>query len=192
MNTTSTVADTSSPPDAPAARRAHGTSALLAKMKILVIDDEPANVALLEGILADSGYTQVQTVTDSRSALDACKTFPPDLILLDLMMPHVDGFSLLQSFRSEVGEIFLPIVVLTADVNEETKLRALSAGATDFLLKPFDHLEVLLRIGNLLEMRRLHLQLDNQLAAFEDAVRARTSELRDALSKLEESRDPKS
>jgi PleD family two-component response regulator len=154
------------------------------KMKILVIDDEPTNVALLEGILADNGYTRVKSVTDSRLALEMCKTFQPDLIMLDLMMPHVDGFAILDVLHSEVGEFFLPVIVLTADVNEETKLRALQAGATDFLLKPFDQIEVLLRIGNLLEMRRLHIQLDNQRAAFEDAVRERSSELRDAQSAL--------
>lgn len=77
---------------------------------------------------------------------------------------------------------FFPIIVLTADVNMETKRRALSAGATDFLVKPFDHLEVLLRIANSLETRRLHLLLDNQRAAFEEAVRTRSLELREAQS----------
>jgi putative two-component system response regulator len=161
-----------------------GTSHELTKMKILVIDDEPVNVALLEGILADSGYARVKSLTDSRQAFDARKTFQPDLILLDLMMPHLDGFAVLESLRAG-SEIWLPVIVLTADANEETKLRSLRAGATDFLLKPFDQIEVLLRIGNLLEMRRLHLQLDNQRAAFEDAVRARTAELREAQSALE-------
>ena len=158
----------------------HGNVAQHPKMKILVIDDEPANVALLADMLAEAGYARVQTVTDSRTALEACDAFAPDLILLDLMMPHVDGFTILESFRSSPADIFLPIVVLTADVNEETKRRALRAGATDFLLKPFDHLEVLLRIGNLLEMRRLHRQLDTQRAAFEEALRNRSLELREA------------
>jgi putative two-component system response regulator len=155
-----------------------------AKMKILLLDDEPANIALLEGILSDSGYTRVQSVMDSREALDQYKTFGPDLILLDLMMPHVDGFAILEALRAQPDEIFLPVIVLTADANEQTKLRALQAGATDFLLKPFDQIEVLLRIGNLLEMRRLHLQLDNQRAAFEEAVRARSTELREVQSEL--------
>jgi putative two-component system response regulator len=157
----------------------------LTKMKILVIDDEPVNVALLEGILADSSYTRVKSITDSRLAFETRKTFQPDLILLDLMMPHLDGFAVLEGLRADRSEILLPIIVLTADANEETKLRSLRAGATDFLLKPFDQIEVLLRIGNLLEMRRLHIQLDNQRAAFEDAVRARTAELREAQSALE-------
>lgn len=155
-------------------------------MKILVIDDEPANVALLEAMLSDSGYTRVQALTDSRAALETCDSFGPDLILLDLMMPYVDGFAILEALRSAPRDVFLPVIVLTADANEETKRRALRAGATDFLLKPFDETEVLLRIGNMLEIRRLHLQLETQRAAFEEAVRARTSELREAQMALEQ------
>ncbi len=162
-------------------------AALFSKMKIVVIDDEPANVALLEAMLDEGGYTRVKTVTDSRLAMEICVDFEPDLVLLDLMMPHVDGFSILESLRAAAGESFLPVIVLTADANETTKLRALRAGATDFLLKPFDQLEVLLRMANLLETRRLHLQLDTQLAAYADAVRERTSELREAQVQLQKS-----
>jgi putative two-component system response regulator len=154
-------------------------------MKILAIDDEPANVALLEAMLLEGGYTRVKTITDSRLAMDACLTFDPDLVLLDLMMPHLDGFTILESLREAGAETFLPVIVLTADGNEATKLRALRAGATDFLLKPFDQLEVLLRMNNLLETRRLHLQLDMQVAAYADAVRERTSELREAQTLLD-------
>jgi putative two-component system response regulator len=117
--------------------------------------------------------------------MDACLTFDPDLVLLDLMMPHLDGFTILESLREAGAETFLPVIVLTADGNEATKLRALRAGATDFLLKPFDQLEVLLRMNNLLETRRLHLQLDMQVAAYADAVRERTSELREAQTLLD-------
>jgi PleD family two-component response regulator len=155
------------------------------RMKILVVDDEPLNIALLEDMLSGSGYTKVQSLSDSRLALQTCETWTPDLILLDLMMPHVDGFAILESVRSSMRDVFLPIIVLTADANEETKRRALRAGATDFLLKPFDELEVLLRINNMLEIRRLHLQLDMQRAAYEEAVRARTTELRELHSQLE-------
>lgn len=160
-------------------------SALFTKMKILILDDEPANVALLEDMVAEGGYTRVKSVTDSRLALETCESFEPDLILLDLMMPHVDGFAILESLRSDSPATFLPIIVLTADASEATKLRALRAGATDFLLKPFDQLEVLLRMTNLLETRRLHLQLDMQVAAYADAVRERTSELREAQTLLQ-------
>jgi PleD family two-component response regulator len=154
------------------------------KMKLLIIDDEPVNVALLEDLLAESGYTRVKSLTDSRDALEVCRTYAPDLILLDLMMPHVDGFAVLEQLRSQEEDSFVPVIVLTADASEETKRRALRTGATDFLLKPFDHLEVVLRISNLLELRRLQLQLENQRAAFEDALRVRSEELRDAQVQL--------
>lgn len=161
---------------------------LFRRLKILIVDDEPVNVALLEDMLRTSGYHRIQSVVDSRTALDVCAAFDPDLVLLDLMMPHVDGFTILESLRAGEGiETFLPVVVLTVDVNEETKLRALAAGATDFLVKPFDQTEVLLRIRNLLETRRAHLLLDNQRVALEDAVRERTSGLRTAISELQRS-----
>ncbi|HSH40451.1 MAG TPA: response regulator [Chthoniobacterales bacterium] len=155
-------------------------------MKILIVDDEPANLALLEALLTSSGYVNVKPVRDSRLVVDTCKSFEPDLILLDLMMPNLDGFGVLAGVRAEIADGFLPVVVLTADVTERTKMRALRASATDFLTKPFDHTEVLVRIANLLEMRRLHRFLDNQRAAFEDALRARTAELREVTSQMEE------
>lgn len=165
-----------------------GDTRTFGKMKILIIDDEPLNVALLEDMLSEAGYKQIRSVTDSRLALETCYTFAPDLILLDLMMPHVGGLSILHSLRAAGDEVFLPVIVLTADANEGTKRAALGAGATDFLLKPLDHLEVLLRIANLLEMRRLHLQLDTQRAALEDALRERSLELREAHRHLEDAR----
>lgn len=155
------------------------------KMKVLVIDDEPLNVALLHAVLAQSGYTRVQSLTDSRLAIETIESFDPDLVLLDLMMPNVDGFAVLEQLRGRRDDHFLPVIVLTADANDQSKLRALRAGATDFLLKPFDHVEVLLRITNLLEMRRLQLQLETQRSAFEDAVRERTAELRETQMELE-------
>ena len=158
----------------------------LGKMRILIVDDEPVNVALLEDVLAENGYTRVHSITDSQLALETCKSFQPDLVLLDLMMPPPDGFAILESLRAESDENFLPVVVLTADTNEQAKRRALEAGATDFLLKPFDQTEVLLRIRNLLKSRRAHLLLDNQRAALEDAVRERTGELRATIAQLQQ------
>jgi PleD family two-component response regulator len=151
--------------------------AAYAKMKILILDDEPANVALLEDILSEQGYIHLKSATDSREVVELYNNFDPDLILLDLFMPHIDGFAILEALRADRNEDFLPIIVLTADVNQETKLRALNLGATDFLNKPLDHMEVLLRIRNMLETRRIHQLLDNRRAALEEAVRARTSEL---------------
>ena len=164
-------------------------SVQLAKMKILIVDDEPANVALLEEILAENGYTRFESTTNSREVLLGCKQFQPDLVLLDLMMPPPDGFTILESLRADYSEAFLPIIVLTADTNEETKRRALESGATDFLLKPFDHVEVGLRIRNLLKSRRAHLLLDNQRAALEDAVRERTAELRETIAELQKTNE---
>src|SRR6266851_125270 len=163
----------------------HDDSAELAKMKILIIDDEPVNVALLEEILIENGYTRFESVLDSKLALEVYKTFSPDLVLLDLMMPPPDGFAILESLRADAGDTFLPVVILTADTNEETKRRALEAGATDFLLKPFDHVAVALRTRNLPKSRRAHQLLDNQRAAFEDAVRDRTAELRATVAQLQ-------
>jgi putative two-component system response regulator len=105
------------------------------------------------------------------------------------MMPPPDGFAILESLSSQSEENFLPVVVLTADTNEKTKRRTLEAGATDFLLKPFDHVEVALRIRNLLNSRRAHLLLDNQRAALEDAVRERTAELRATIAELQKSNE---
>ena len=162
-----------------------GDLAAYSKMKILIVDDEPANVALLEDMLGEQGYTHLKSTTDSRRVLELCDEFDPDLILLDLFMPHVDGFAVLESLRGDRSEVYLPIIALTADVNEETKRRALNLGATDFLNKPLDYIEVLLRIRNMLETRRIHQLLDNRSAALEDAVHARTSELQAAQAALE-------
>lgn len=158
---------------------------LLHRMKILIIDDERITVSLLEQLLQQRGYSRVLGVTDSRKAVETCAAFDPDLILLDLIMPHVDGFAILETLRSgDASESFLPIVVLTADISEEAKGRALEAGATDFLVKPVSQTEALLRIRNLLETRRAHLLLDNQRAALEEAVRERTAELRATIAEL--------
>jgi len=158
---------------------------LLHRMKILVVDDDRMTVALLEQLLARHGYSRVMGITNSRAALETCAEFDPDLILLDLIMPEVDGFAILEALRSDVSERFLPIIVLTADVTEEAKARALEAGATDFLVKPVSQAEALLRIRNLLETRRLNVLLRNQRAALEEAVRERTVELRQKISELE-------
>jgi putative two-component system response regulator len=168
---------------------APGEQGRYGELKILVIDDEPVNTELFEAILADRGYARVKSINDSRVALQTCRTFEPDLILLDLMMPHVDGIAILEALRSEPDGVYMPVIVLTADETEETRLRALDAGATDFMLKPFDLTEALLRIENLLALRYRHVQLDIQRAALEDSLRARTSELRDALSNLDKLTD---
>jgi PleD family two-component response regulator len=154
-------------------------------MKILVIDDDRTTVSLLKRFLQRKGYSRVDGISDSGQALETCDTFDPDLILLDLIMPNVDGFALLKALRSDASETFLPIIVLTGDTTEEAKERALEAGATDFLVKPVSPTEALLRIRNLLEVRRLHVVLENQRSALEEAVRERVAQLRQTIAELQ-------
>jgi signal transduction histidine kinase len=144
------------------------TETILPAARILVVDDEEANVDLLEQVLARAGYTRVTGVTDPRRVLPLFQAEPPDLVLLDLLMPHLDGFAVMEQIRPQVpADAFLPILVLTADATTETKRRALGVGATDFLTKPFDQVELLLRINNLLRTRTLHLQLAGQVERLE-------------------------
>jgi PleD family two-component response regulator len=154
-------------------------------MKILVVDDDRMSVTLLEQLFQRHGYTRVMGIIDPRSAVETCAAFDPDLVLLDLIMPEVDGFAVLDALRSDASEDFLPIIVLTGDVSEESKARALDAGATDFLVKPVSQTEALLRIRNLLEMRRLYVAAEDQRLALEDAVRERTAELHQTIAELQ-------
>ncbi|MDX6381737.1 MAG: adenylate cyclase [Rubrobacteraceae bacterium] len=129
---------------------------------ILIVDDQEANIELLEGFLADD-YTNVKSTSDPRRALPLFNALAPDLILLDLHMPHLDGFAVMEQLQACIPPgAYVPILVLTADVSPDVKQRALSEGAKDFLSKPFDPDEVLARIKNLLETRLLHLQLENR------------------------------
>lgn len=156
-------------------------------MRILIVDDEPVNVALLEDLLHFSEFNQTESTTDPRRVREICAARPPDLILLDLNMPFLDGFAVLQDLArdSKPGE-FVPVLVLTADISLNAKRRALSDGATDFLTKPFDPVEALLRITNLLHTRYQHLQLTDQKRLLEDSVRERTAELSHTLDQLRE------
>ena len=134
---------------------------------ILIVDDQEANVELLESFLEDDGYHDVRGTTDPRRVVGLFEERTPDLVLLDLHMPHLDGFAVMQQLTERIpAEAFLPIVVLTADITPEARRRALADGAQDFLTKPLDQAEVSLRIRNLLNTRSLHLQ---QLAAREAA-----------------------
>ena len=128
--------------------------------RILVIDDEDANVLLLANVLEREGYSDVHCLTDPEQALASYIALAPDLVLLDLMMPKVDGFMLLEAFaRHDQPDEFRPVLVLTADTTLQTRRRALALGAKDFVAKPFDVIEVALRISNLLETRILYERL---------------------------------
>lgn len=132
--------------------------------RILIVDDEPANVLLLERLLRRAGYGELRSTSDPRQVLAQFREYRPDLVLLDLHMPHVDGFSVLRDLSALIPEeTYLPVLVLTSDVTRQSRERALSAGAKDFVTKPFDATEVLLRIRNLLQTRKLHLHLEQQL-----------------------------
>lgn len=128
--------------------------------RFLIIDDEPANTSLLTRLLRREGFVRIESTTDPRNALNMFREMKPDIVLLDLMMPHIDGFQLLEAFSRLIGpRTFVPIVVLTADVSTATRRRALSLGAKEFLVKPLDAVETVLRIINLLETRFLFLEL---------------------------------
>ncbi|MDX1931863.1 MAG: response regulator [Capsulimonadales bacterium] len=137
---------------------------------ILVVDDEKPNVRFLEIILEEAGFTCVRGTTDSRETLPLCRSLRPDLILLDLHMPYPDGLTLLAELAEAREADPVPVLVLTADTEATTRYKALNAGADDFLTKPLDEQEVLLRIRNLLRIRFHHVLL-------EEKVRERTDEL---------------
>lgn len=153
----------------------------LKEARILVVDDEPANVAALSKLLSRAGYDTVESTTDSRTALQAYRDLEPDLVLLDLHMPHLDGFQVMAALRPFIPvNAYLPILILTGDQDQEVRQRALASGAKDFVTKPFEVTEVLLRIRNLLETRFLHRQLARQNETLEVKVRERTKELAEA------------
>lgn len=128
--------------------------------RILAIDDEEANVMLLRSVLQREGYTDVHCLTDPTEALAAYIDLQPDIVLLDLMMPEIDGFQLLEAFgRHDKPDEFRPVLVLTADTTIQARRKALALGAKDFVSKPFDVIEVGLRISNLLETRLLYQRL---------------------------------
>lgn len=139
--------------------------AAVAGCTLLLVDDEEANLDLLEVLLAGEGYTSVVRTSDARQAVPLWERHAPDLVLLDLHMPHLDGFGVLAELRARTPpDDYRPVLVLTADATVEAKERALSSGASDFLGKPIDATEALLRVRNLLETRVLYRELGGELA----------------------------
>lgn len=130
--------------------------------KILIVDDEVPNLRLLELFLKHGGYNSYLSLNDSRQVLSAYQEFQPDLVLMDLMMPHLSGVAVMEQLRPLTEGTYLPVVVLTGDVSPKSRRRALAAGAKDFLTKPLDGAEVLLRIRNLLETRFLYQRLQRR------------------------------
>ena len=127
--------------------------------RILIVDDEPANALLLEEILADTSG-EIRALTDSRQVENVFTEFAPDIVLLDLHMPGLDGQEVLRRLRSARESLgFLPVIVLTGDTSRKARNSALILGADDFLTKPLDRTEVVLRVRNLLRMRELFVEL---------------------------------
>jgi PAS domain S-box-containing protein len=145
---------------------------------VLIVDDQEANVALLEGLLADAGYCRVTSTMHAREVCALHRKQAYDLILLDLQMPGMDGFEVIEGLKANDADGYLPVLVLTAQPGH--KLRALQAGVRDFISKPFDLVEVKTRIRNMLEVRLLYKQLDEYNNLLERTVQERTAELRES------------
>jgi putative two-component system response regulator len=145
--------------------------------RILIIDDERPNVDLLRRLLTRAGFQRLESTIDPREATALYIRFRPDLILLDLHMPHLDGLSVMDKLNEIVEASYLPILMLTGDISPEARREALARGAKDFVNKPFDNDEVMLRIRTLLETRFLYLQIQSDNQMLEAKVRERTREL---------------
>jgi PAS domain S-box-containing protein len=145
---------------------------------ILIVDDQESNVSLLEQMLGDAGYTNVTSTMKPQEVCALHRNNRYDLILLDLQMPGMDGFQVIEALKTNDADGYLPVVVITAQPGH--KLRALRAGARDFVSKPFDLVEVKTRIRNTLEVRLLYRELEVCNKLLEQTVRERTAELRES------------
>ncbi|HSV35205.1 MAG TPA: response regulator [Ramlibacter sp.] len=146
--------------------------------RILIVDDQPANVSLLEETLKQAGYTQVSFTMNPQEVCALHRKNRYDLILLDLQMPGMDGFQVIEALKTNEKDAYLPVLVITAQPGH--KMRALQAGVRDFISKPFDLVEARMRIRNMLEVRLLYRRLEAHSEQLEAAVRERTAELRES------------
>ena len=150
----------------------------LLSASLLIVDDQEANVALLEQLLRESGYAHVTSTRNPREVCALHRQNCYDLILLDLQMPGMDGFEVMEGLKTIDADAYLPVLVITAQPGH--KLRALQAGARDFVSKPFDLVEVRTRIRNFLEVRLLYKELEKANRTLERTVQERTAELRES------------
>jgi PAS domain S-box-containing protein len=145
---------------------------------VLIVDDQEVNISLLEQTLREAGYACVASTMNPHEVCALHRRNRYDLILLDLQMPGMDGFQVMEGLKTNDTESYLPVLVITAQPGH--KLRALQAGAKDFISKPFDLVEVKTRIHNMLEVRLLYRKLENYSKELEQTVRERTAELRES------------
>jgi PAS domain S-box-containing protein len=145
---------------------------------ILIVDDQEVNISLLEQMLREAGYACVASTMNPHEVCALHRKNRYDLILLDLQMPGMDGFQVIEALKTNDADSYLPVLVITAQPGH--KLRALQAGARDFISKPFDLVEVTTRIHNMLEVRLLYKKLENYSKVLEQAVQERTAELRES------------
>jgi CheY-like chemotaxis protein len=158
------------------------------KARILIVDDQPVNVQLLEQLLSQAGYTSVSSTMQPKEVGPLHEAHPYDLILLDLKMPGMDGFQVMEGLKANIrpattaedhhqGQLptYLPVIVLTAEPGH--KLRALNAGARDFISKPFDLIEVKTRIHHMLEVRLLYKKIAEQNRLLQETLKERTAKL---------------
>lgn len=152
--------------------------------RILIVDDNPVNIALIKKILSNEGYSQIEATCKPVKVAQMYSKHPYDLVLLDVHMPEMNGLEVLAKLRRDHPRDYLPVVMLTADDNDETRNQCLAAGAKDFIRKPFDRTEVALRVRNIMESRFLHKALKYQNQELEERVNERTQQLYEAQSKV--------
>jgi PAS domain S-box-containing protein len=145
---------------------------------VLIVDDQEVNISLLEQMLREAGYTSIASTMNPHKVCALHRENRYDLILLDLQMPGMDGFQVIEALKTNDADAYLPVLVITAQPGH--KLRALQAGAKDFVSKPFDLVEVRTRIHNMLEVRLLYKKLEDYNKVLEQTVRERTAELRES------------
>ncbi len=146
--------------------------------RILAVDDNILNIQILKKILSSAGFINITSTTDPTQVLSLYQEIKPDLILLDINMPKMDGFAVMAQLSALNPDDYLPILILTAE-EESVRFKALQSGGKDFLHKPYDRLEVVLRSHNILQVRLLYKQIKNHNLSLEDQVSGRTKELKD-------------
>lgn len=150
----------------------------LANARILILDDQKLHCLFLKEILEHEGYRNITCLMDPLKITSVYQEMNPDLLILDLHMPQVDGFQVLQQLATFRTRQYLPVLAVSAEKTSEIRIRALQAGVTDFLYKPFENIEIILHVRNLIELRILHAQVEHQNKALEERVQERIKELR--------------